>query len=166
MVCIGAISFAFIQLEFVQILEALDLSLSPNLENFNYFKISGFWEYFYIYQRRYKGSIEFPHTYYPDSPIVNILHIIMVYLLNYKSNVGTMPLTIGFPLMFFFFCFRNPVQDSTLHFILISLSLLQSVTVFQNLFAFYGHDTFEEYGQVFFRMSLDVGLSDVFSCLD
>lgn len=109
MVCIGAISFAFIQLEFVQILEALDLYLSPNLENFNYFKISGFWEYFYIYQRRYKDSIEFPHTYYPDSPIVNILHIIMVYLLNYKSNVGTMPLTIGFPLMFFFFCFRNPV---------------------------------------------------------
>lgn len=158
MVCIGEISFAFIQLEFRFL--KLQIYLSPNLGNFNYFKISGFWEYFYIYQRRQKDSIEFPHTYHPNSPIVNIL--------NYKSNIATKPLTIGFPLMvfLFFFCFRNPVKDSTLHLILISLSLLKSVTVFQNLFAFYGHDTFEEYGQVFFRMSLDVGLSDVFSCLD
>lgn len=43
------------------------------------------------------------------------------------------------------------------------LSFLYSVRVSQTVFAFDGLESFEEYSQMFCRMSLSLGLSDAFS---
>lgn len=56
-----------------------------------------------------------------------------------------------------FFLFQDPIQDTTLHLVVMPPSLPSTMTISQNFFAFSDLDS-----QIFFRISLNLDLSDAF----